>query len=74
MIDDILHIVFPFLSLLIAYADDLAIITSHLDLAVAIARLQIACDAINGWLEGVKLSLNAVKSVVILFSGRHKLS
>jgi hypothetical protein len=74
MIDDILHIVFPFLSLLIAYADDLAIITSHLDPAVAIAHLQIACDAINGWLEGVKLSLNAVKSVVILFSGRHKLS
>jgi hypothetical protein len=37
---------------------------------VAIARLQIACDAINGWLEGVKLSLNAVESVVILFYRR----
>lgn len=70
MIDDILRIVFPFPARFIAYADDLTVITSHLDPAIAVAHLQKACDAINNWLENVKLSLNASKTVLVIFSRR----
>ena len=70
MIDDILRIKFPFPHKLIAYADDLVIITSHLDPSLAIAHLQRACDMVNSWLDGVKLTLNAAKSVLVLFSRR----
>lgn len=71
MIDDILRIVLPFPFKIIAYADDLTVITSHLDPAIAISQLQRACDAINSWLESIKLSLNASKSVLVLFSRRN---
>ena len=46
------------------------VITSHLDPAIADAHLQKACDAINNWLENVKLSLYASKTVLVIFSRR----
>ena len=67
MVDDLLRIKFPFLCKLIAYADDLTVITQHLDPAVAVLNLQTACNTISRWLDEAKLSLNAVKSVLVIF-------
>ena len=67
MLDDVLRLIFPFPCKIIAYADDLTVITSHRDPMQATLNLQKACDIIGLWLKGVKLSLNAIKSVFVIF-------
>ena len=67
MLDGVLRLIFPFPFKIIAYADDLTVITSHREPMQATLNLQKACDTIGLWLKGVKLSLNAVKSSFVIF-------
>jgi hypothetical protein len=70
LVDDLLRLQFPFPFKLIAYADDLTVVTSHKDPTVATRNLQLACDTISAWLHGIKLKLNASKTVFLIFSKR----
>lgn len=70
LVDDVLCISFPFRNKVIACADDLTLITSHNDPVVVTQQLQTACDAVKQWLAGVKLNINARKSIFMLFSKR----
>jgi hypothetical protein len=68
LVDDLLRLSFDFPVHFIAYADDITIVTSHKDPAMATRHLQIVCDAVGAWLNSRKLSLNALKTVFVLFS------
>ena len=68
LVDDVLRISMPFPIKFVAYADDLTIATSHKDAAICTQNLQHACDRIDAWLKGVRLNLNAIKTVLVVFS------
>jgi hypothetical protein len=68
LIDDILRLRFPFPFLSSGYADDLTVATSHKDPHMATANLQLVCNAIVNWCAESKLTLNAIKTVFMLFS------
>ncbi|KZS01830.1 Uncharacterized protein APZ42_001392, partial [Daphnia magna] len=55
---------------IIAYADDITIALRHKDPMLATRFLQEACDRTALWLESLKISLNALKSVFVLFAPR----
>ncbi|KZR96923.1 Uncharacterized protein APZ42_008471, partial [Daphnia magna] len=67
LIDDVLRFSFPFPHLSIGYADDLTISTSHKIPEIATRNLQLMCNAISSWCSDTKLSLNAQKTVFMLF-------
>jgi hypothetical protein len=68
LVDDILRLSLDFPVHFIAYADNITIVTSHKDPAMATRYLQIVCDAVGVWLNSRELSLNALKTVFVLFS------
>jgi hypothetical protein len=68
LVDDIFRLSFDFPVHFIAYADNITIVTSHKDPAMATRYLQIVCDAVGVWLNSRELSLNALKTVFVLFS------
>ncbi len=68
MVDDLLRLSFDFPVHFIAYAHDITIVTSHKDPDMGTRYLQIVCDAVGVWLNSRKLSLNALKTVFVLFS------
>ena len=70
MLDDLLRFSFPFPYRFIAYADDLTIVTSHKDPSIATKNLQQIYDTVMAWCRAHKLSLNALKTVLMLFSRR----
>ena len=70
MLDDLLRFSFPFPYRFIAYADDLTIVTSHKDPSIAAKNLQQICDTVMVWCRAHKLSLNALKTILMLFSRR----
>ena len=70
LVDDILRLRFPFLFHIIAYADDLTVATSHKDAHMATANLQLVCNAIVNWCVESKLTLNAIKTIFMLFSSK----
>jgi hypothetical protein len=68
LVDDLIRLTFDFPVKFIAYADDITIITAHKDPAIATRNLQIVCDTVVVWLRSRKLYLNALKSVLVVFS------
>ena len=68
MLDDLPRFSFPFPYRSIAYADDLTIVTSHKDPSIATRNLQQIYDTVIAWCRAHKLSLNALKTVFMLFS------
>lgn len=68
LVDDLLRLTFPFPVKMIAYADDITIITSHKEASIATKNLQLVCDSVGAWLASRKLFLNAVKTVLVIFS------
>jgi hypothetical protein len=66
LIGDILRL--RFLFYIFAYADDLTVATSHKDPNMATANLQLVCNAIVNWCVESKLTLNAIKTILMLFS------
>jgi hypothetical protein len=65
---DILRLSFPFSFRIIAYADDLTVATSHKDPAMAARNLQLICDKIMALCIDNKMSLNVIKTILMLFS------
>lgn len=70
LIDDALRVTFDFPFRLVAYADDLTAITWHKDPAIATQNLQRICDFIMAWCKKTKLTINALKTVFMIFSRR----
>ncbi len=70
LIDDILRLSFPFPYKILAFADDLTISTTHPSPSQACLNLQIVCDSVNQKLRDIKLNLNALKTVLMIFSKR----
>ena len=70
LIDDILRLSFPFPYKILAFADDLTISTTHPSPSHACLNLQIVCDSVNQKLRDIKLNLNALKTVLMIFSKR----
>lgn len=54
------------------FADDLALITSHRDEELAIARMNESLTYVKEWFDKWRLKLNAPKSQVIRFSNKRK--
>ena len=71
LIDDLLRLNFPFPFRIIAYADDLTVMTSHKDALMATKNLQSMCDAIAAWYINTKLFINASKTILLLFSRKN---
>ena len=71
LVDDLLRTVFPFPVKFGAYTDEITVITSHKDPAIATRNLQLVCNVVKTWLNGKKLFLNAIKTVFALFSRKH---
>lgn len=71
LIDDALRATFDFPFRLVAYADDLTAITWHKDPAIATRNLQKICDFIAAWCKKTKLTINALKTIFMIFSRRH---
>ncbi|KZS10420.1 Uncharacterized protein APZ42_025121, partial [Daphnia magna] len=70
LVDDLLRLSFPFPVKMIAYADDITIVTAHKGVYIATQNLQTACDAVGTWLSTKKLFLDAVETVFVMFSRR----
>jgi hypothetical protein len=51
----------------LAYADDLVLTFTDADPEAAVARVQEASDRISSWCDEVELTLNALKSVLVVF-------
>ena len=68
LLEELLKLSFPFLFLIIAYADDIVLCTFDSDLTVAQANLQAMCVAVESWGRDVKLSFNALKTIFMLFT------
>ena len=68
--DDILRLSFPFPNKILAFADGLMISTTHPSPGQACLNLQIVCDSVNQKLRDIKLNLNALKTVLMIFSKR----
>ncbi len=66
--DDLLRCSFPFHFVIIGYADDITVCVSHKDQAIACQNLQIVCDFIAKWCGKNKLSLNALKTILMIMS------
>src|SRR5436190_1962459 len=54
------------------YADDILLISSHKDLAVALHRLQLDFNMISKWMHDSELIINAQKSMVMNIHLRNK--
>jgi hypothetical protein len=67
LIDDVLRLTFPFLNLISGYADDLTVASSHKIPEIALQNLQLMLNAISRWCSDSKLSLNALKTVLMIF-------
>lgn len=65
LVDDLLRLTFPFPVKMIAYADDITI-TSNKEASMAKKNLQLVCDSVRA--ASRKLFLNAVKTVLVIFS------
>ena len=70
LMDDILRLRFLFPFHILAYADDLTVSTSHKDPHMVTANLQLVCNAIVNWCVESKLTLNAIKTIFMLFSSK----
>ena len=70
LIDDLLRIKLPGNIRILAYADDITISSTHKDPAIAVANLRKALVIIRAHLSAIKLSLNASKTVLMVFSKR----
>ena len=68
--DDLLRIVYHFESCKTAYADDVSLSSTHKLVTVAVLNLQTMVSDAKKWLEEVKLSLNVVKTILMIFSRR----
>ena len=67
LIDDILRADFAFDYEIIAYADDLVLISVHPDAAVAVQNLQLMCKSIVERLGQILLEVNASKTGFMIF-------
>ena len=56
--------------LIVAYADDITLISKNINPAEAVKVLQSMCDRITNWLEVRKLGISASKSALVIFSRR----
>ena len=74
LIDPALRLNISFEFCLLAYADDVTAIVAHRDPRIATARLQQICLAFAEWAESVKLVINIMKTVFILFARCHRSS
>lgn len=71
LIDDLLRLKLPGDTKIIAYADDITLITSHKDPKIAVETLKEAVEVIRRYLEEIKLSINATKTVLMVFSKKN---
>jgi len=70
IVDGLLRLVLPGGARILAYADDITLSVSHRDPATAVAILQEALSIVKSWLVSVKLTMNAAKTVLMIFSKR----
>jgi len=70
MIDDLLRLILPHGADVLAYADDITITATSKNPNMAVQRLQDVFDVIKTWLAEVKLKINALKTVLIIFNKR----
>ncbi len=68
LIDHILRSTFPFPYKLIAYADDIAIISWDRDTKKSVANLQLMCNSIVKLFKEILLDINAQKTTMIIFT------
>ncbi len=68
LVDDIIRSSFPFHVHTTGYADDINLATQHKDPGMATNQLQTAVERVSQKFSEVKLSLNASKTVFMLFS------
>jgi hypothetical protein len=57
LVDDLLRTAFPFPVKFGAYTDEIPVVTSHKDPAIATRNLQLVCNVVETWLNGKKLFL-----------------
>ena len=72
LIDVFLRSNFSFLFKIIAYADDLAWVTSAVPLELAVKNLQLICNEATKWGQNVKLAFNGVETVFMVFRKQRK--
>ena len=72
LIDSFLHSEFSFLFKIIAYADDLVLVTSAVSLDLAARNLQSMCDLAAVWGQEAKLTFNGAKTVLMVFCIKRK--
>lgn len=70
MLDGMLRLELPSGVRIFAYADDVTILATDRDPAVAVRKAQEALEIIQNWLLGVKLRVNAMKTDLMVFSKR----
>ena len=67
LIEDVFHLNLSDGLFNLAYADDLVLTFTDADPEKAVSQVQEASDRISSWCDEVKLSLNASKSVLVVF-------
>ncbi len=70
LLDAMLRLKLPPGVKIVAYADDVTILATDRDPATAVRKAQEAVEIIQDWLRRVKLRVNAMKTVLIVFSKR----
>ena len=73
LLDPVLRLTFPFQCNMIAYADDLVLLTHHRNITTAHSNLQMMCDSVSAWCKSVKLILNGSKTILKVFGSRNSL-
>jgi hypothetical protein len=73
LLQDLRNLSFSFPFRFIAYADDIVLCSMDKDALSAHRKLQLMCDAVVVWGTSVKLSFNALKSVLMIFSSKRNL-
>ena len=68
LIDHILRCTFPFPHQIIAYADDIAIVTWDKDPHKSVSNLQEMCDCIVQCFKAIMLDINAQKTILMIFT------
>ena len=66
-LDDVLRLTFLFLKLISGFADDLTVASSHKIPEITLQNLQLMLNAISRWCLDFKLSLDALKKVLMIY-------
>ena len=72
LVDEVLELPVDLNSQTLAYVDDITLVSSHKDPAVATRELQSIVSTVNIWANSMELSINPAKTSFMLFSRKRK--